>query len=392
MVKQYYIYKFLDKKNDILYIGRTNDIYRRILKEHFTDLGHLPYECYKSIEKVVYTEIKFESEEVAYEAILINLLKPKYNIQFKDEGNFNTFIPEFKWLDFKWEYEGQLQYLKFLKDSTIKAINYGIGAFENISNKKYITGYVDIDQNVFIHDTSFMLVSGDVSSGKTAYALNIAVYLSTVNNKKILYMNLKEDGENLSYRTLSNMATVDTKRITNGYLDDKDLSKVQNSLSQLQKSNLFLCNLSSNDKEIDRIIQVIKKEPYDFIIIDDYHSICCRENSFEKDKSINIMRKLKYLSNDIRTPIMLIVQIPSNTVITRVDHRPILYDLEFDSMRSFPDIIQFLYYDEKYSSDIEKTNRIEVITAKNNLGKVFSTELAFLKEYSRLSNIDKCSR
>lgn len=48
-----------------------------------------------------------ESEEVAYEAILINQIRPKYNIQFKDEGDFNVKIPEFQWNLFEWEYEGQ---------------------------------------------------------------------------------------------------------------------------------------------------------------------------------------------------------------------------------------------------------------------------------------------
>lgn len=32
----FYIYRFLDCENNVIYIGRTNDINRRILKEHFT--------------------------------------------------------------------------------------------------------------------------------------------------------------------------------------------------------------------------------------------------------------------------------------------------------------------------------------------------------------------
>ena len=40
MDEKYYIYRFLDEEENILYIGRTNDLERRILAEHFTDLGH----------------------------------------------------------------------------------------------------------------------------------------------------------------------------------------------------------------------------------------------------------------------------------------------------------------------------------------------------------------
>ena len=84
MSNGFYIYRFLDKEDNLLYIGRTNDINRRILKEHFTALGHLPLECYSSIEKVQYAKLENESEQVAYEAILINKLRPKFNIQFND--------------------------------------------------------------------------------------------------------------------------------------------------------------------------------------------------------------------------------------------------------------------------------------------------------------------
>ena len=79
----FYLYRFIGIDGEILYIGRTNDIERRILKEHFTDNTHLPNQCYLEIEKVEYVEIVNESEEVAYEAILINENRPKYNTQFK---------------------------------------------------------------------------------------------------------------------------------------------------------------------------------------------------------------------------------------------------------------------------------------------------------------------
>ena len=79
----FYLYGFIDVEERVIYIGRTNDIRRRILKEHFADNTHLPKECYLETEKVEYLELMNESEEVAYEAILINQIRPKYNIQFK---------------------------------------------------------------------------------------------------------------------------------------------------------------------------------------------------------------------------------------------------------------------------------------------------------------------
>ncbi len=108
----FYLYRFIDKEGKIIYIGRTNNIERRILKEHFTDNTHLPKECYLEAEKIEYVKVSNESEEVAYEAILINKIKPKYNVQFKDKGQFQVQLPKFEWKEFQWKYDGQLKWLK----------------------------------------------------------------------------------------------------------------------------------------------------------------------------------------------------------------------------------------------------------------------------------------
>ena len=107
----FYLYRFINREGKVIYIGRTNDIKRRFLREHFTNNTHLPNECYLEIEKIEYVKL-VESEEVAYEAILINKNRPKYNTQFKDEGSFHVQLPEFEWIEFQWEYEGQLEWLK----------------------------------------------------------------------------------------------------------------------------------------------------------------------------------------------------------------------------------------------------------------------------------------
>lgn len=58
---------------------------------------------------------------MAYEAVLINQCRPKYNTQFKDDGEFEIDIPEFIWKEFEWEYEGQLAWLKMKKKGVINA-------------------------------------------------------------------------------------------------------------------------------------------------------------------------------------------------------------------------------------------------------------------------------
>lgn len=88
----YYVYKFLDAKNNVIYVGRTKDIVKR-MEQHFSK-GHLPEECYTSVNKVYYTEFNSFTDMAMYEIYLINALKPKYNTTDKDIEN-EDFISEF---------------------------------------------------------------------------------------------------------------------------------------------------------------------------------------------------------------------------------------------------------------------------------------------------------
>ena len=44
-----YVYKFSDFNNNVIYVGKTNNIYNR-MKQHFEGNGHLPMECYSSVK------------------------------------------------------------------------------------------------------------------------------------------------------------------------------------------------------------------------------------------------------------------------------------------------------------------------------------------------------
>lgn len=53
-----------------------------------------------------------------------------------------------------------------------------------------------------------------------------------------------------------------------------------------------------------------------------------------------------------------------------------LSDLEYNSLLTYPDNIQLLYYDEIYNSSVEKKDVEEIIVVKNMLRNSFTTEVA----------------
>ena len=73
-----YVYRFLDSKGNIIYIGKTVNSDLR-MQQHFSDKGHLAKECYNSVAKIEYQKYKTESDSLIMETYYITKYSPKYN-------------------------------------------------------------------------------------------------------------------------------------------------------------------------------------------------------------------------------------------------------------------------------------------------------------------------
>jgi predicted GIY-YIG superfamily endonuclease len=100
MKKQYNVYKFLDKEGNVLYVGKTTNIKRR-MENHFTK-GHLPAECYKQVCTIKCIKCESQVEMAMKEMYFINKYKPQYNTEFVEDI---TIDPIEKFDNIKWEEE-----------------------------------------------------------------------------------------------------------------------------------------------------------------------------------------------------------------------------------------------------------------------------------------------
>ena len=68
------VYRFLNKNNEVIYIGKATDLNQR-MKNH----NHLPEECYKERIRVEYIKFKTEDDMNLAERYFILKCNPKYN-------------------------------------------------------------------------------------------------------------------------------------------------------------------------------------------------------------------------------------------------------------------------------------------------------------------------
>ena len=101
-----YIYKFLDKDNNVLYIGNTKDILSRILNHK-----NLPEECYDNVECIEFARVKNEMEMDIYEIYYINKFNPQYNKKSKYKSGSGDFNLE----PLNFEFKISKEFLKYRK-------------------------------------------------------------------------------------------------------------------------------------------------------------------------------------------------------------------------------------------------------------------------------------
>lgn len=298
----FFLYRFINIDESIIYVGRTNDIRRRILKEHFSDNTHLPDECYFEIDRIENTEIINESEEVAYEAILINQSRSKYNTQFKDEGQFDIQIPKFCWSEFEWEYEGQLTWLKKKKKGVINANDVILNNMSKKGVQGSLTGIKNLDSRMILSNQSFTLVAGISGTKKTDYLLNIARY-NAICGKRVLFINLKNSVEDLAIRLLSIGSQVPMKNILLNQMTEQDWESVTQSLASDKDNEIFFYNVKTDYLKLSKILDEMMTTSADLAIIDDLQMIEDERNYFTKDKMDYVLKSIKSIGVQLEIPI-----------------------------------------------------------------------------------------
>lgn len=101
-----YIYRFLNKDNEVLYVGKTSNNLKTRMFGHFNSMKRLTEEQLNEINKIQYIKILNSFEWHVLEIFYINYFKAKYNKEFQCEDNdFNILhiekiLEKYKWKNF----------------------------------------------------------------------------------------------------------------------------------------------------------------------------------------------------------------------------------------------------------------------------------------------------
>lgn len=260
------------------------------------------------------------------------------------------------------------------------------------------TGFSEFDKlTAGLQPSQFIIIAARPAMGKTAFALNLATYAATHSNKSVAIFNLEMSAEQLANRILQSLGQIDGGKMRTGRLEHNDWKRLNEAISQLSDTNLFLddtpgitigeirskCRrLANSDKGLG------------LVVIDYLQLITGPSKSAgnRQQEVSDISRNLKTMALELGIPVIALAQL-SRAVEQREDKRPIMSDLrESGSIEQDADIVSFLYRDDYYNREARRDDNAsisEFIIGKNRSGPTRTIELLFKKDTSTFVNFQR---
>lgn len=234
---------------------------------------------------------------------------------------------------------------------------------ENIINYKgellgLETGLQDLDSFLQgLKNSDFMILAARPSMGKTAFALNIASYLSIKKDTPVAFFSLEMSSNQLIHRIFSSYGLIPLFNLKSGNLDDAHTQKLIKVSNKLSQSKLIINDEISNLMSLRSIARKLKRENDIKLIIIDYLQLL--EGTRRENRNLEISeisRSLKILAKELDIPIIALSQL-SRSVESRQVKKPMLSDLrESGSLEQDADIVMFLYREDYYNPETENKN------------------------------------
>ena len=256
------------------------------------------------------------------------------------------------------------------------------------------TGFYDLDHKTSgMQPTDLVIIAARPSMGKTSFVINMAQNAALEHGKVVGVFSLEMSKEQLFMRMLTSEARVDSQRLRQGMLLERDLPAIAQAAEKLSMAKIFIDDSASiGVLEMRAKARRLKAEHGLDMLVIDYVQLMQGRGRFEnrQQELTSISRSLKALAKELHVPILILSQL-SRAPDARADHRPQLSDLrESGALEQDADVVMFIYREDRYKGpEDEDTGEAEIIIAKQRNGPVGTVKLAFISDYTRFENLER---
>ena len=257
------------------------------------------------------------------------------------------------------------------------------------------TGFYDIDKLTSgLHPNELIIIAARPAMGKTAFAVNLAMNVAMNQDKAVALFNMEMSAEQLAMRMLASAGQIDQNKLKTGRLEHNDWKRVNEAISRLADSNLFIDDTPGMTiGEIRaKCRRLASSENGLSMVVIDYLQLINGSAKYagQRQQEVSeISRSLKTMAMELGIPVIALAQL-SRSVEGREDKRPLLSDLrESGSIEQDADIVSFLYRDDYYNKEAaidENTSKSEFIVSKHRSGPTATIELIFRRNTATFVN------
>ena len=254
------------------------------------------------------------------------------------------------------------------------------------------TGFTELDDLTRgLQKGDLIIIASRPSMGKTALAINMALYASGHAQIPVLFFSLEMPKEHIAMRLICSEAKVNNRKLLVGNLEQDDWDKLMEGTTHMMEAPLLIDDRSAiSPNYIRKVIRQAKKEfPALGLVVVDYVQLMqsnLRNPSREQEIS-EISRSLKAIDKEFSLPMVVLSQL-NRGLERRTEKRPMMSDLrESGALEQDADVIFFIYRDEVYNEDTDDKGIAEISIAKHRNGEIGMRRLAFIGQYTKFANL-----
>ena len=247
------------------------------------------------------------------------------------------------------------------------------------------TGFYDYDNITRgLQKRSVIIIAGRPGSGKSAFALNVALNAAINEKKSVAFFSLEMGAEEVVSRMFGCVGKIDGDVLKTGKRKNTDWKKWNEAMSELSDTKFYLDDTAGiSVSEIRRKCRKLKnsEDGLDLIVID-YLQLLTSSTKYagQRVQEVSeISRDIKKLAMELEVPVIALAQLSRSIEQRRgEDSKPKLSDLrESGSIEQDADIVLFLYSDEygKYNNNLNR--KVDLLIAKHRAGSTGSVGLVF---------------
>jgi replicative DNA helicase len=240
-------------------------------------------------------------------------------------------------------------------------------------------------------------VANDVCVHNTALALNAIWHAAGQKGMPVAIFSLEMSKEQLVQRLISQITRIPTQDLRNGNVKAEDWPKLVRGVAEVSRAPIWIddtagVTLMEIRAKVRRLSSRLNAEggpPLSLVVVDYLQLMMSQSNRSEnrQQEIAEISRGLKVLARDLDVPVLAIAQL-SRAVEQRHDKRPLLSDLrDSGAIEQDADMVMFLYRDEYYNPQTDRTGEADIIVGKHRNGPTGSVTVAWMQKHTKFGDL-----